>query len=138
MTEKIWKTSILKIVIFKFYKNTYKILTLKVRNNKGIKTTLFCNKGTKLKHKHTGNITSYSWEKDDCLQDLQNRQDSEKLNFTELAKKYNLQDQLDIHILALVPLRSRPNWYHIERKTCYIPKVKGYDVNRLESVIFAM
>ena len=135
MTEKIWKTSILKIVIFKFYKNTYKILTLKVRNNKGIKTTLFCNKGTKLKHKHTGNITSYSWEKDDCLQDLQNRQDSEKLNFTELAKKYSLWDQSGINILSM---RSRTNWYHIERKTCYIPKVKGYHVNRLESVILAM
>ena len=56
--------------------------------------------GTKLKHKHTGNITSYSWEKDDCLQDLQNRQDSEKLNFTELAKKYNLRDQSGINVIA--------------------------------------
>ena len=86
--------------IFKFYKNAYKIYGLKVWNNKGIKTTLFCIKGTKLKHEHTGSIKSYSWEKDDCLQDLQNRQDSEKLNFTELAKKYNLRDQSGINIIA--------------------------------------
>ena len=43
-----------------------------------------------------------------------------------------------------VYMRSRPNWYQIGRKTCYIPKVskfseeKGYRGNRLESVIFAM
>ena len=56
--------------------------------------------GYKLNHNHTGNITSYSWKKNECLQDLQNRQDSEKLNFTELAKKYNLRDQSGINILA--------------------------------------
>ena len=41
-------------------------------NNKGIKVTLFCIKGTKLKYEHTGSIKSYSWEKDESLRDLQN------------------------------------------------------------------
>ena len=80
--------------------NAYKIYTLKVWNNKGIKTTLFCIKDIKLKHKHTGNITNYSWQKDDCLQNLQNWQDLEQRNFTEMAKRYNLRDHSGMNILA--------------------------------------
>ena len=53
---------------------------------------LFLFKGEKRKRSHIGNISNYLWEKENCLNKLQNMDDSEIINLSNLAVKFNLRN----------------------------------------------
>ena len=44
------------------------------------------------KRSHTGNISNYLWEKENCLNELENMDDSEIINFSNLAVRFNLRN----------------------------------------------
>ena len=46
--------------------------------------------GKKRKHNHVGNISSYTWQKEACLKKLDEKNDSEKINFSEMAREFEL------------------------------------------------
>ena len=39
-----------------------------------------------------GNISNYLWEKENCLNELENMDDSEIINFSNLAVRFNLRN----------------------------------------------
>ena len=53
---------------------------------------LFLFKGEKRKRSHIGNISNYLLEKENCLNKLENMDDSEIINFSNLAVKFNLRN----------------------------------------------
>ena len=53
---------------------------------------LFLFKGEKRKRSHIGNISSYLWEKENCSNELENMNDSEIINLSNLAVRFNLRN----------------------------------------------
>ena len=53
---------------------------------------LFLFKGEKRKRSHIGNISNYLWEKENCLKESKNMDDSEIINFSNLAVRFNLRN----------------------------------------------
>ena len=49
-------------------------------------------KGEKHKRSHIGNISNCLWEKENCLKELEDMDDSEIINFSNLAVRFNLRD----------------------------------------------
>ena len=46
--------------------------------------------GKKLKHNHIGNVSSYKWQEDACLKKLDETNDLEKMNFSDMAREFQL------------------------------------------------
>ena len=44
----------------------------------------------KNENNHVGNISSYTWQKEACLKKLDKTNDSEKINFFEMAREFEL------------------------------------------------
>ena len=57
---------------------------------------LFLFRGEKCKRRHIGNIPNYLWEKENCLKKLENMDDSEIINFSNLAVRFSLRNVSDI------------------------------------------
>ena len=53
---------------------------------------LFLFKGEKRKRSHIANISNYLWEKKNCLEELENMNDSEIINFSNLAVRFNMRN----------------------------------------------
>ena len=53
---------------------------------------LFLFKGGKRKRSHIGNISNYLWEKQNCLNELENMDDSKIITFSNLAIRFNLRN----------------------------------------------
>ena len=53
---------------------------------------LFLFKGEKRKRSHIGNISNYLWEKENCSNELENMNDSEIINLSNLAVRFNLRN----------------------------------------------
>ena len=54
--------------------------------------SLFLFKGEKRKRSHIGNISNYLWEKENCLNELENMDDSEIINFSNLTVRFKLRN----------------------------------------------
>ena len=53
---------------------------------------LFLFKGEKCKQSHISNISIDLWEKENCLNELENMNDSVIINFSNLAVRFNLRN----------------------------------------------
>ena len=49
-------------------------------------------KGLKRKHDHIGNLDSYTWDRQGCFDEVNSYKAGDKINFTELSRKYNLRN----------------------------------------------
>ena len=62
---------------------------------------LFLFKGKIRKRSHIGNISNYLWGKENCLNELENMDDSEIINFSNLADRFNCRNVSDIQFNSL-------------------------------------
>lgn len=52
----------------------------------------FYNQGLKRKRDHVGNKERFSWDKEQCLLEVNSYINDTKINYTELSRKYNLKN----------------------------------------------
>ena len=49
--------------------------------------------GVKQKRDHVGNENAYLWEAEECLREVSGYQDGDVINYSQLAKKYNMKNK---------------------------------------------
>ena len=82
---------------------------------------LFLFKSEKRKRSHIGKISNYLWEKENCLNELERLDDSEIINFSNLAVRFNLRN-----VSGLIHL------------ICNIDELKNNNLNLLFKYMFFM
>ena len=78
------------------YKKGFKVLRVHKILTFSCIILLFLFKGEKRKRSHIGKISNYLWEKENCLNELENMDDSEIINFSNLADRFNCRNVSDI------------------------------------------
>ena len=75
------KTNLFRVCTGRVYQDYYGI---------HIPYIFFFFQGSKHKKDHIGNVNSYTWDKEECIKELDNLPQGTKLNFSALAKSFNL------------------------------------------------
>ena len=50
---------------------------------------------------HVGNTKRFTWEKERCIEELDCASNDTKLNYSDLARKYELKDEKGAHLFLL-------------------------------------
>ena len=74
------------------YKKGFKVLRVHKTFKFSCIIVLFLFKGEERKRSHIGKISDYLWEKENCLNELERLDDSEIINFSNLAVRFNLRN----------------------------------------------
>ena len=74
------------------YKKSFEVLKVHKMFKYAWIILLLLFKGEKRKRSHIGNISNYLWKKENYLKELDNMDDSEIINFSNLAVRFNLRN----------------------------------------------
>ena len=92
--------------------------------------------GTKRKRDHVGDLNSYTWNKEECLQEVYQYNEKDNINYTAIAKKYEVKNKDMIQVKnggQVIKQFLVENEVDITKRVNYVKNIVDYFWSRWQS-----